>query len=64
MSQSKFGSLLEWSTVCYMANKGLRVITYQVTQKVEADYNASQTTETLINYTVCCVFVLIHTQTI
>jgi len=34
-----------------MASKGLRVITYQVTRKIEAGYNPSHTTETLIGYT-------------
>jgi hypothetical protein len=43
-----------------MASKGLRAIFYQVTQKVEAGYNPSHTTETLIGYIVCCVFVLFH----
>jgi len=36
-----------------MASKGLRAIFYQGTQKVEADYKHSQTTETLIGYIVC-----------
>jgi len=36
-----------------MASKGLRAITCQVTQKVEAVYKPSQTTETLIGYIVC-----------
>ncbi len=36
-----------------MASKGLRTISYQVTQKVEAGYKPSQTTETLIGYIVC-----------
>ena len=36
-----------------MASKGLRVISYQVTQKVEACYKPSYTTETLIGYIVC-----------
>jgi len=36
-----------------MASKGLRAISYQVTQKVEAGYNPSHTTETLIGYTAC-----------
>jgi hypothetical protein len=31
-----------------MASKGLRVIAYHGTQKVEAGYNPSQTTETLL----------------
>jgi hypothetical protein len=34
-------------------SKGLRAISYQGTRKVEAGYNPSQTTETLIGYTVC-----------
>jgi hypothetical protein len=38
-----------------MASKGLRAISYQGTQKVDAGYNPSQTTETLIGYIVCCV---------
>jgi len=36
-----------------MASKGLRVISYQVTRNVEADYKPSHTTETLIGYIVC-----------
>jgi hypothetical protein len=36
-----------------MASKGLRAISYQVTPKVEAGYNPSQTTKTLIGYTAC-----------
>jgi len=36
-----------------MASKGLRAITYQDTRKVEAGYNPSHTTETLIGYTAC-----------
>ena len=36
-----------------MASKGLRAISYQVTRKVEAGYNLSQTSETLIGYTAC-----------
>ena len=40
-----------------MASKGLRAISYQVTRKVEAGYNPSHTTETLIGYTACCAFV-------
>jgi hypothetical protein len=38
-----------------MASKGLRAISYHGTQKVEAGYKPSQTTETLIGYIVCCV---------
>jgi len=34
-----------------MASKGLRVISYQVTRKIEAGYNPSHTSETLIGYT-------------
>jgi hypothetical protein len=34
-----------------MASKGLRAISYQVTRKVEAGYNPSHTTKTLIGYT-------------
>ncbi len=41
-----------------MASKGFRAITCQVTQKVEAVYKPSQTTETLIGYIVCCAFVV------
>jgi len=37
-----------------MASKGLRVIPYQDTRKVEAGHNPSQTTETLIGYPACC----------
>ena len=36
-----------------MASKGLRVISYQGTRKVEAGYKPSHTTETLIGYIVC-----------
>jgi len=36
-----------------MASKGLRAIHYQGTQKVEAGYKPSHTTETLIGYTAC-----------
>jgi len=36
-----------------MASKGLRVINYQVTQKVDAGYNPLHTSETLIGYTAC-----------
>jgi hypothetical protein len=36
-----------------MASKGLRAITCQVTQNVEAGYNPSHTTETLIGYIAC-----------
>jgi len=38
-----------------MASKGVRAISYQVTQKVEAGYCASHTDETLIGYTACWV---------
>jgi len=38
-----------------MASKGLRAIFYHGTRKVEAGYNPSHTTETLIGYIVCCV---------
>jgi len=41
-----------------MASKGLRAITYQVTRKVEAGYNPSHTTETLIGYIVCWQIVI------
>lgn len=43
-----------------MASKGLRVISYQVTRKVEAGYNPSHTSETLIGYIVCWQLVFIH----
>jgi len=36
-----------------MASKGLRAISYQGTRKVEAGYNPSNTTETLIGNIVC-----------
>jgi len=36
-----------------MASKGLRAISCQFTQKVEAGYKPSHTTETLIGYTAC-----------
>ncbi len=36
-----------------MASKGLRAISYQVTRKVEAGYNPSNTIKTLIGYIVC-----------
>ena len=36
-----------------MASNGLRAIAYQGTQKVEAGYKPSHTTETLIGYIVC-----------
>ena len=39
-----------------MASKGLRGISYQVTRKVEASYNLSHTSKTLIGYTACCAF--------
>jgi hypothetical protein len=46
-----------------MASKGLRAISNQVTREVEAGYNPSHTTETLIGYIVCCVLVFIlHIQ--
>jgi len=38
-----------------MDSKGLQAISYQGTRKVEAGYNPSHTTETLIGYIVCCV---------
>jgi hypothetical protein len=37
-----------------MASKGLRVISYQGTRKVEAGSKPSHTSETLIGYIVCC----------
>ena len=36
-----------------MASKGLRAISCQVTRNVEAGYNPSHTSETLIGYTAC-----------
>ena len=36
-----------------MASKGLRAISYQGTQKVDAGYKPSHTTETLIGNIVC-----------
>ena len=47
-----------------MASKGLRVISYQVTQKVEACYKPSYTTETLIGYIVCCGVVIFYSLSI
>jgi len=44
-------------TVDNMASKGLRVISYQGTRKVEAGYKPSRTTETLIGYIVCWRYV-------
>ena len=38
-----------------MASKGLRTAFVSTDTEVEAGDNASQTTETLICYTVCCV---------
>jgi hypothetical protein len=44
-----------------MASKGLRAISYQGTQKVEANYKPSHTTETLIGYIVCWLLpIFIH----
>jgi hypothetical protein len=43
-----------------MASKGLRAMSYQVTRKVEADYNPSHTSETLIGYTACCAVVHLY----
>jgi hypothetical protein len=43
-----------------MASKGLRAISYQYTQKVEAGYIHLHTTETLIGYIVCWQLVFIH----
>jgi len=43
-----------------MASKGLREISYQVTRKVEAGYNPSHTTETLIGYTACYGLLLMN----
>jgi len=44
-----------------MDSKGLRAIYYQGTQKVEAGYKSSHTSETLIGYIVCCaqLFIII-----
>jgi hypothetical protein len=39
-------------------------LSYQGTRKVEAGYNPSQTTETLIGYTACCMLGFIHYQLI
>jgi hypothetical protein len=39
------------------ANKGLRANSYQNTRKIEADYNPSHTTETLIGFTAFWHFV-------
>lgn len=36
-----------------MASRGLRAISYQGTRKVEAGYNPSHTSETLIGHIVC-----------
>ena len=36
-----------------MVSKGLRAFFYQVTVNFGADYYATKTTETLINYTAC-----------
>jgi len=41
-----------------MASKGLRAISYQGTQKVEAGCKPSHTSETLIGYIVCCAKLL------
>jgi len=41
-----------------MASKALRAICYQGTRKIEAGYNPSQTSETLIDYTACWAFVV------
>jgi len=40
-----------------MASKGLRVITYQYSRKVEVGYKPSHTTKTLIGYIVCKRFI-------
>ena len=40
-------------TVGGMASKGLKAISYQGTRNVEASYNPSYTSETLIGYTAC-----------
>jgi len=46
-------------TVDNMASKGLRVISCQVTRKVEACYKLSHTDETIIGYIVCRMLVFI-----
>jgi len=45
-----------------MASKGLRVISYQGTRKVEAGYKPSHTAETLNGYIVCYMLGFIHYQ--
>jgi hypothetical protein len=45
-----------------MPKSRLRVISYQVTRKVEAGDNAAHTSETLIGYTEFCAFVLYFKQ--
>ena len=41
-----------------MASKGLRVISYQGTQNIEASYKTSHTSEILIGYLLGLVFIL------
>ena len=41
------------TTVECKCRKGLRVISYQVTQKVKADFEPSHTSETLMAFTLC-----------
>jgi len=43
-----------------MASKGLRAISYQCTQNVEAGYKPSHAYETLIGYIVCCGQFIFH----
>jgi len=47
------------TTVDNMASKGLRAISYQDTRKVIADFCPSQTSETLMAFTLCCVLRII-----
>jgi len=52
---------LATKTIGGMASKGKRAIPCQDTRKVEAGYNSSHTSETLIGYTVCyklCILVI------
>ncbi|MEK6780953.1 MAG: hypothetical protein AABY93_04575 [Bacteroidota bacterium] len=45
-----------------IASKGLRAMSYQGTRNVEAGYEPTHTTETLIGYTACCALVAIILQ--
>ena len=45
-----------------MASKGFRVISCQVTRKVEAGYNPSHTSETLFGYTACYELGVVYNQ--